>query len=607
MKLFASSLVEKAKGWIDQVPEKSIKNVEELQKAFKVRWCDKENPEDLFLQYTDICKGPCESIREFTDRFNLALKKIRSKVGSEQAIIDHYLSSLEGNLQFRVKDRSPTTLEEAQEMVFQIERSLDFDDLIEERNLYCEPWDSDDEPMPELENPSVLQIELAPTKRKWSLSQSSTSSQEPPLKKTHPEDEVCDTSKGLDPNHVQDFSLFINQVGDPTPKNRDFKPFYVSLRVNDLLLHNCLLHLGAKANIMTEEAMQQLGLKISRINTKDNFVRGAIKDLEVAFDSCPDAPFWINVFIVGNINKFGIIICDELIAHLGGSIHMEQSEAVIPHPEGGHYIVHSESFVGSPVEDPDEVDDQLLCINSSLSDWFIQEGKLDMDTVEETEGIWTLEFDGSLSGNGSGAGVVLTAPSGEVFYRSYRLEFNCTNNVAEYEALILGLNLAIDKGATILEVKGDSDLIVSQVLMRFATKNERLKKYRDMAQNISKTFKRISLEAVPREKNHVVDALAVSASTLQPCEGPLHDQCKMEVLFRPSIPDNLEHWQVFEDDDQIIRFMENSKEFTDTQINFLAESMDLEVINLQNNTLPKGCMMFLKEEELTSKLRKPWS
>jgi ribonuclease HI len=213
-----------------------------------------------------------------------------------------------------------------------------------------------------------------------------------------------------------------------------------------------------------------------------------------------------------------------------------------------------------------------------------------MDTVEETEGIWTLEFDGSHSSFGSGAGIVLTTPSGEVFYHSYRLEFCCTNNVAEYEVLILGLNLAIDKGVTILEVKGDSDLIVSQVLMRFATKNEKLKRYRDVAQALSKSFRKISIEAVPREENHVADALAVSASTLQPCEGPLHDLCRMEVLFRPSIPDNLEHWQVFEDDDQIIRFMENSKEFTNTQVAFLADSMDLEIINLQNNTLPKGCI-----------------
>jgi hypothetical protein len=89
----------------------------------------------------------------------------------------------------------------------------------------------------------------------------------------------------------------------------------------------------------------------------------------------------------------------------------------------------------------------------------------------------------------------------------------------------------------------------------------------------------------------VVDDLAVSASTLQPCEGPFHDLCKMEVLFRPSVPDNLEHWQVFEDDDQIIRFMENNKEFTDSQVAFLDHSMDLEVINLQSNTLPKGCIL----------------
>jgi hypothetical protein len=64
----------------------------------------------------------------------------------------------------------------------------------------------------------------------------------------------------------------------------------------------------------------------------------------------------------------------------------------------------------------------------------------------------------------------------------------------------------------------------------------------------------------------------------------------MEVLFRPSIPNNLEYWQVFKDDDQIIRFMENKKEFTNSQVTFLADSMNLEVINLQNNTFPKGCV-----------------
>jgi hypothetical protein len=115
-------------------------------------------------------------------------------------------------------------------MDFEIERNLDFDEFIEERKMNCEPWDPGDEPMPEPKHPSILQVELSPTKRKWSLShKSDTFSQEPPLKKTHPKDEGGDASKGLDLNPVQDFSLFIHQVGDPIPKNHDFKPFYVSL------------------------------------------------------------------------------------------------------------------------------------------------------------------------------------------------------------------------------------------------------------------------------------------------------------------------------------------------------------------------------------------
>jgi hypothetical protein len=184
----------------------------------------------------------------------------------------------------------------------------------------------------------------------------------------------------------------------------------------------------------------------------------------------------------------------------------------------------------------------------------------------------------------------LRAPSYEAFYYSYKLEYQCTKNIVEYEALILGLNLAIKKGVTYLRVKGDSDLVVSQVLLKFSTKNGKLKKYQYFAQSLSKSFKIILIESIPREENYVADALAISASTLQPCDGPLRDLCKMEVLFKPFIPDNLEHWQVFEDDDQIIRFMENNKEFTDSQINFLADSMKLEVINLQKNIFPKGCI-----------------
>jgi ribonuclease HI len=132
-----------------------------------------------------------------------------------------------------------------------------------------------------------------------------------------------------------------------------------------------------------------------------------------------------------------------------------------------------------------------------------------------------LEFDGAHSSSGSGAGIVLTTPSKETFYYSHRLEYHYTNNVVEYEALIIGLNLVVDKGVTHLKVICDSDLIASQVLLDFATKNERLKRYRDFARSIAKYFEVVSIEEVPREENYVVNALVVSASTLQPCDAPL--------------------------------------------------------------------------------------
>jgi hypothetical protein len=65
MILFASSLVEDAKVWIDSCPKGSIKNPEELQRAFRIRWCNGEHSQDSFSQYLSICIGSNESVREF--------------------------------------------------------------------------------------------------------------------------------------------------------------------------------------------------------------------------------------------------------------------------------------------------------------------------------------------------------------------------------------------------------------------------------------------------------------------------------------------------------------------------------------------------------------
>ena len=76
--------------------------------------------------------------------------------------------------------------------------------------------------------------------------------------------------------------------------------------------------------------------------------------------------------------------------------------------------------------------------------------------------------------------MVITSPKGKIFNFAYRLEFEATNNVAEYEAFLLGLETTKDMGIKMLSIKGDSDLIILQVKNEFACKCKRLKKYKNV-------------------------------------------------------------------------------------------------------------------------------
>jgi hypothetical protein len=84
-------------------------------------------------------------------------------------------------------------------------------------------------------------------------------------------------------------------------------------------------------------------------------------------------------------------------------------------------------------------------------------------------------------------------------------------------------------------------------------------------------FSAIDLISVPREHNNLADKLAVSASTLQPSYELLNDQGKMEINFKPSVPDNIDHWLVFKDDRQILNFIHNVQEFSGFNVSYKEE------------------------------------
>ena len=88
-------------------------------------------------------------------------------------------------------------------------------------------------------------------------------------------------------------------------------------------------------------------------------------------------------------------------------------------------------------------------------------------------------FDGSMEKVGIGAGVYIISPIRDFKALSYKLTFKCTNNVAEYEALLLGLHALKYLGAQRIRVLGDSELVINQVNDSYQTRHPRMRAYRN--------------------------------------------------------------------------------------------------------------------------------
>lgn len=121
-----------------------------------------------------------------------------------------------------------------------------------------------------------------------------------------------------------------------------------------------------------------------------------------------------------------------------------------------------------------------------------------------------LHADGGARGNPgpAGIGVVLKDGDGDVIGEIARGIGVATNNVAEYTALIEGLELALEKGVTDLGVYMDSKLVVSQMKGEWKIKNDQLRRLAVRAQSLLRRFDRTTLKHVPRERNAAADRLA---------------------------------------------------------------------------------------------------
>ena len=131
---------------------------------------------------------------------------------------------------------------------------------------------------------------------------------------------------------------------------------------------------------------------------------------------------------------------------------------------------------------------------------------------------------------------------------------------------MLGLNAAKYLGIQQISIYGDSELVVQQVRDKYQVKQDLLKVYRnevwDMIDNL---FIKFNISYIPRDDNQTIDSLALAATHFK-IPKTTHLKCPIEVRYRPSVPDNIKQWRVFEDELEIRRFLELTGEFSNSLI-----------------------------------------
>jgi ribonuclease HI len=211
---------------------------------------------------------------------------------------------------------------------------------------------------------------------------------------------------------------------------------------------------------------------------------------------------------------------------------------------------------------------------------------------------------------------VIIDPAGNKTLISCRLDFECTNNKTEYEALLQGLRKALDMNVQNLTVFGDSKIVVRQVKNYIHCLSLHLKSYQSKVWNLMNKFFSFNINSIPRLNNLEADFLANVASKLFPIECLSPNAFSVELLFRPSIPDNITNWRVFDDDQQIISFLHMEETFQGTVIDECTHDENLhdftvipdprstESSSNMVNSIPDSVVKLKKNYDLQDKFKK---
>jgi hypothetical protein len=243
---------------------------------------------------------------------------------------------------------------------------------------------------------------------------------------------------------------------------------------------------------MPKIIMECLGLDITR----------PYKDLVVSLHQILEKNLIMDVIVVDVPPKFGMLLSRSWVAKLKGNLQMDLSYTTIPifgtqrslykENQLAYMISNRKNLENHPIYSVDtnmgssmlfnkighEKDELELEDNGSSesNQRHVEAGQGSepngVSSMEESnDGWWRMSFDGATRNKGEGVGMWIRPHVGDPKFLSYKLNFKCTNNMVEYEVLLLGLKALKDLQAQRINIKGDSELVINQVQGSYQAKH----------------------------------------------------------------------------------------------------------------------------------------
>jgi hypothetical protein len=204
---------------------------------------------------------------------------------------------------------------------------------------------------------------------------------------------------------------------------------------------------------------------------------GEIKDVTLVLCAHPEIRATLSIQVIDmSIRNYSIILVIYWQELTSGYLSFNGRHLSVPQ-NGKKIIVLKEGRISPYIESVPQPNVNYIEEDLGVYFIFVDEDNISMEQINLDDDMWHMHFDGLCSNEGNGVGIILISPVGKIHNLSYRLEFTYTNDVNDFESLLLGIKNAYNLGCGQLSVFGDFELVVNLVRKIYSPRNKLMKRY----------------------------------------------------------------------------------------------------------------------------------